>query len=194
MSYLLDQVKEYCRHQGHRKYACVYYYCFYGHDRDETLSVLRCWLSQLCRQADSIPGIIHEMYKAAEEPSIAQLLNALKLMLDEFEVVYGFVDAVDESKAPRDEIFGVMHKILSDLEFQNLQLLTTSRDYFDIENVMLTLAVPVPMIVDADITEFVGLTLKTTPAFEKWPKDILDITARLVALKAEGMYSTLYLI
>lgn len=43
--------------------ATAYYYCFYGHNQDESEHLLRWLLSQLCRVLREIPGAIYDSYQ-----------------------------------------------------------------------------------------------------------------------------------
>src|SRR5690606_11199366 len=52
VSHLIERVKAYC--ESRPKYACVYYYCFYGHAQDEAAPFLRWVLLELCRNIDNI--------------------------------------------------------------------------------------------------------------------------------------------
>ena len=189
MSYLIEQVKQRCEQSQSGRTAYVYYYCYFGHNQDEAVPFLRWLLNQLCRQADVVPNNVYKMYKYGGEPSLADLLMALENVVDRFEVTYLIVDAIDESN-PREDLLKIFRDIITDPRFKKLQLLASSREYIDIEEVMEELSVSVSManpFVEEDIRLCVRSTMQSDPKFEHWPQTLLDEAENAVSTGARGM-------
>ncbi|KAL5593067.1 hypothetical protein FOBRF1_012169 [Fusarium oxysporum] len=133
---------------------------------------------------------MHGLFKRGTEPSIPELLDTLEQILQVFSCVYIVIDAVDESN-PRDELLEVIHTLVTDRRFPNLQILVTSREYMDIERVMEKVSVSVPMsneLVEQDIRLYVRSILCSNLKFQCWPDDILIEVEDAVSTKAKGMF------
>lgn len=168
----------------------IYYYCYFGHNQDETIPLLGWIIGQLCRQAGKVPDSLLSIYKNGRKPNTKQLLEGLADILDSFVHAYVVIDALDESKEPRDQILGVLKLIAIDPRFSNIQLLVTSREYFDIESVMTTCSVSVPMQMDqvqADIWKYVNTTLQGNRRFLMWPEELRQEVQTSLAVQAKGM-------
>lgn len=93
-SHTIDQlIKTKCS----RKIVLVYYYCYHGHNRDETISFLRWLISQLCRKTDTVSSLTYATYRSGEDPDVTTHLTALHAQLDGLDTVYVAVDALDGS-------------------------------------------------------------------------------------------------
>lgn len=190
MSYLIEQIKNHCKQSQRKDVACVYYYCYFGHEPNEAVAFLRWLVSQLCRKADLVPEYVYEVYKGGCQPSIMELLKATETILNVFEVVYVAVDAIDEC-VPREDLLKIFRDLLTDPRFQKLQLLTSSRDYIDIEKVMEGLSESVSMdnfFVTEDIRLYIRSALQSNPSFSRWPPDLLGEVEYKVSTGAKGMY------
>jgi len=97
--------------------------------------MLRWFLDQLCRQAGYIPAFLFQLYQQGREPSLTELLTCLEALLSNYDRVFFIVDAVDESK-PREDTLRVLRDLVTDAQFNKIQLLVTSRLYIDIEQVL----------------------------------------------------------
>ena len=193
MSYLITQAQQYCDQSQDGKAACVYYYCHYGHDQEETVPFLRWLINQLCREANGVPGSVYKMYKYGGEPSLVDLLNALEEVSQKFELVYVVVDAIDESK-PREDLLKVFRDLATDLRFAKIQLLASSREYIDIEKVMEDFSVSLSMangFVQDDIRIHVRHEMNSNPKFTRWPQDLRDEVEEAVSIGARGMWVAL---
>ena len=194
MSYLITQARQYCDQLQDGKAACVYYYCYYGHDQDETGPFLRWLVNQLCRQANVVPGSVYKMYTYGGEPSLIELLNALEEVSQQFKFVYVIVDAIDESN-PRKDLLKVFRDFATDLRFAKIQLLASSREYIDIERVMEDFSVSLSMannFVQDDIRIHVRHRMNSNPKFTRWPQDLLDEVEEAVSIGARGMWVAFY--
>jgi hypothetical protein len=173
-----------------KKAGVVYYYCYFGHNQDETLPFLRWVLVQLCRQARFVPQSMQKLSEISQHPSLRELLAGLEEIVEFFEVTYIIVDAVDESQEPRTRLLDMLNMLVKDPRFQKIQLLTTSREYFDIEAAFQSSSVAVSMkndAVDKDIRTFVHSELQTNYRFSKWPINLRDDIECAIVTKANGM-------
>jgi hypothetical protein len=189
-SHLIENIKKHCAVTTARKYAYVYYYCYFGHNQDETAPFLRWTISQLCHQAKVVPVDVNLLYETGHESMVRELLCALEAIVDVFDTVYIAIDAIDESM-PRDRFL----EVLSDLtctssRLKKVQLLAISRQYNDIENRMKHISAPMSMMnpfLREDIKLYVGSELRRNPKFSTWPQALLDETLEVVSNKAQGM-------
>jgi len=191
MSYLVGAIEEHCRAEHGGKSVSVYYYCYFGHDQDEAGPLLRWLIGQLCRRRDRAPTILHEVYRQGRQPDLPELLSSLEACLNDFERVYFFIDAVDESK-PREDLLKVLRDLATDPRFQKMQLLITSREYLDIETVLRDISQPISMnndLVAEDIRRHVRAALQPTAnrRFKHWPQSLLAEAEEALSTRAKGM-------
>jgi hypothetical protein len=186
---LIEQVKDHCKQLLTQFSGQVYYYCYFGHNQDEASPFLRWVICQLCRQSQSVPAQIYELYKAGTEPSHEELLYALEIVLDNFDVAYLVIDAVDESN-PRLDLLKIIRDLSTDARFSKIKILVTSREYIDIERVMEGISTAVSMsnpLVEGDIRTHIHSLLNMAPKFRQWPKDLLEEVEDTVSKGAKGM-------
>ncbi|KAK3490117.1 hypothetical protein B0T13DRAFT_451254 [Neurospora crassa] len=173
------------------KVALVYYYCYHGHNQDETFSFLRWLISQLCRKSDTVSSLTYGIYRSGQDPNITKLLSALLAQLDSLDTVYVAVDALDESQQPRDRMLDVLRTLATDSRFRKIRLLTTSREYADIERVMAPVSLSVPTSheeVEKDIRVFVEGSISRSNSFKHWPNDLKLEVVDALAKGAKGMF------
>ncbi|KAK3486708.1 uncharacterized protein B0T23DRAFT_232027 [Neurospora hispaniola] len=171
--------------------ALVYYYCYHGHNQDETFSFLRWLISQLCRKTDTVSSLTYDIYRSGQDPDITKLLSALHAQLDGLDMVYVVVDALDESQQPRDVLLDVLRTLATNPRFQKIRLLTTSREYADIERVMTPVSLPVHTSheeVEKDIRVFVRSRISQSDSFKHWPDDLKLEVVDALAKGAKGMF------
>jgi len=190
-SHLIEAVMKHCKSISSTlgKCAFVYYYCYFGHSQDEASPLLKWIINQLCRQDEAVPPCLHNLYKSGGEPSLVDLLRSLESISKEFGRVYIVVDAIDESM-PRDDLLKVLRDLATDVRFQNIQVLATSRQYLDIEKAMLEISAPVSMrnpLLDADIRLFVKAQLRRHPKLKSWPTHLKDRVLEALSEGAKGM-------
>lgn len=189
MSYLVEQIGKFCTQSSHRRSFYVYYYCYFGHNQDETKPFLKWVISRLCREAGHIPTCVYNLSKQGAEPSVTALLEAVVQILVSFETVYIAIDAIDESRS-RDDLLQILRTLVTDRRFQGLQLVASSREYIDIERTMSSLSVSIPMnnpFVEQDIRYHVHANLKSNPRFGNWPRDLLYEVEESITTGAGGM-------
>lgn len=186
-SFLIHTAQEVCRAQGNS--ACVYYYCHFSRNQDETAPFLRWVVSQLSRQARLIPKEISELHNFKHLPSVPMLLNALEQILSEFHSVTIILDAVDESM-PRDDLLRILRDFVTDHRFDKVRLLATSREYFDIEQCFQKIASAVPMnnpVVGDDIKRYVHNIIRTNWKFHSWSSALAFEVENALTTGAQGM-------
>ncbi|KAK4163273.1 hypothetical protein QBC43DRAFT_319816 [Cladorrhinum sp. PSN259] len=189
-SYLVDTVESHCRDELGPKCAALYYYCYFGHNQDESAPLLRWLITQLCRRAEAIPAETYATFKQRCEPSLPKLLDALAAILDGFQAVYVIVDAVDESK-PRDDLLKTVRDLSTDPRFSKIQLLVTSREYIDIERVLEEISKPVSMSnpsIELDIRRYVRSNLQNNPKFKRWHSQLRGEVEATLCTRAKGMF------
>jgi Cdc6-like AAA superfamily ATPase len=185
-SFIIEQVKHFC--ENNTEFAHAYYYCHYTHNQDEASPFLRWAIGKLSRQSRWISQQIKELHDQGCDPSIPELQNALEAVTSKFKGVYLVIDAVDES-SPRDDLIAVITTIAVDKRFQNIQVLATSRLYFDIEKTFSGISISISManpLVEKDIREFVRSRLRSSDLMKRWQYLLEEIEDYLVD-GAKGM-------
>jgi hypothetical protein len=189
-SYLIEEIKRHCKALLEKKCTHIYYYCYFGHNQDEAAPFLRWVINRLCRESDAMPSRVYDMFKHGGTPSLVDFMDALELMLSaSFDTVYITIDAIDESM-PRADLLKLLRDLATDARFKKIQLLTTSRQYLDIERVMEEVSVEVSMsnsLVDEDIRTYVQSQLHTLPKFKRWSPNLLVQAEQALISKAKGM-------
>ena len=189
ISYLIEQIGKFCNQSSHPRSIYVYYYCYFAHNQDETKPFLKWVISRLCREAGYIPTNVYNLSKHGAEPSLTALLEAVAQILGSFKTVYIAVDAIDESRS-RDDLLQILRSLVTDRRFKGLQLITSSREYIDIERTMSSFSVSMSMnnpFVEQDIRCYVHSKLESNPRFEKWPRDLLYEVEESITTGAGGM-------
>ncbi|CAO2647508.1 Nn.00g084300.m01.CDS01 [Neocucurbitaria sp. VM-36] len=145
-SYLAEEVEEHCKSSSNdtSQFGHAYYYCYFGHDQDESSHFLRWIIGQLCRQSERVPEELHDMYNSGKAPTPSSLLSILPCAMARFKRVYIVLDAIDESM-PRGDLLRVIHVLATAEIFASLSLLVTSRHYIDIVQVLETCSIPITM-------------------------------------------------
>lgn len=189
-SQLVTVVTSYCDAARHRRIGNVYYYCYHARNQDETSSFLRWILGQLSKQADAVPDRIYKNYRNGLEPTISQLLGAIKEILQSFDTVFISLDAIDESQ-PRESLLEVLRSLVSDEGFSKIQLLATSREYADIERIMQSISIQISManpLLRDDIRRHVGRVLSEERPFMDWASALQEEVKKALITGAESMY------
>lgn len=169
--------------------VCVYYYCSFQRNQDESAPFLRWLLGQLFRRATFVTQEIEQLYQLQHQPSVTQLLEALESVLDVFETVFVVIDAVDESLS-RLDLLRVLRDLVTDSRFESIRLLATSREYYDIETHFSDISVELSMnnpLVQEDIRLYVQSVMASNPKFRAWPKSLTTEIENGLAKGAEGM-------
>ncbi|KAL6713228.1 hypothetical protein ACLMJK_009349 [Lecanora helva] len=190
MSYVIEQIGKLCDQTSHQKSTYVYYYCYFAHHQDETKPFLQWLIGRLCKEARGIPTYVYDLSRHGAEPSLTALLEAIAQLLISFETVYVALDAVDESNS-RDGFLQTLQTLGADRKFERLQLVVSSRDYIDIEKIMLSFSISVSMnnpLVTQDFRHYVHSHLQSNSEFDRWPRDLLHETIESITNGAQGMF------
>ena len=174
------------------RHPCLYYYCSYRHHQDETVPFLSWIASQLCRYLGRIPGIIADRHHLCKEVTITDLKLAIRTLLDDVDILYIVLDAVDESN-PRDDLLSLIVDLATEEGFAKIRLLATSRDYIDIESSLQPVAVSITMsnpIVDADIRRYVRVVLQENRQLRRWPDALKKEILEALVYGSKGMWVT----
>jgi NACHT domain len=190
-SFLVQQLKNYCKRRERR--GCSYYYCYFGHNQDEASPFLSWIIAQLCRQSESVPDLVYALYRQGGQPSLTELLLALEASLHGFDIAYVILDAADESK-PREDLLRLFRDLAMDARFSKIRCLVTSRRYIDIEQSLEPISRSIPIsnaLVKEDIRKHVHSILHSRHRFQRWPADLRIEVEEAVVNRSEGMYALL---
>lgn len=188
-SQLIDEIEKHCQSSDSGRLMSVWYYYYFGHNQDESTSLLKWILSRLCREANEVSDHIWKLFKYGGTPSLEDLLIAIELELERFDEVYITVDAIDESK-PREDLLKVIRHLAIEARFNKIRLLLTSREYFDIETVVTEFSMSISMkneFLDADIRLYAESRLKTEKHVRDWPAELQQETVEALSNGAQGM-------
>lgn len=189
IAHLIEYVSKYCESLDKPRVVEVYYYCYHGHNQDEAVPFLRWTISRLCRESQYVPQRLRRLYRRGGQPSLEDLLSVLEDILTEFDTVYIMLDAVDES-FPREDLLRVLRDLATDMRFHKIQLLVTSREYVDIENILKTVSSSISMsnaFVEHDIKVYVRSELSRNSKFKHWSTLLIDEIVEALGSKAKGM-------
>lgn len=188
--YLIQEIQEVCDNAGDDRITLAYYYCYHANNQDERVPMLRWIISQLTRTSKSVSPRMLRAYELRHQPTVNDLLDYLKGCLEHFNVVYLVIDALDES-LERQRILQTLNILATESRFNKIQLLTTSREYFDIQETLSGISTELPMsnpLVEEDIRVHVSHKLRTEPRFKKWSIELLGEVEEALTKGAEGMY------
>ncbi|KAI1094657.1 hypothetical protein F5B19DRAFT_482112 [Rostrohypoxylon terebratum] len=134
-SFLIDAIGMHCQATGYS-----FYYCHHERNHDETIHFLRWIICDLSRQIGRfIPPELEELSKG-ERFSIPGLMSCFsaisKRYMQQGRRIYLVLDAVDESRKPRERFLDVLIRIGTDPDFRHVSLLMTSREETDIKRAM----------------------------------------------------------
>ncbi|KAF2727946.1 hypothetical protein EJ04DRAFT_504871 [Polyplosphaeria fusca] len=190
ISHLIRKLESYCQDRKDPNRVYAYYYCYFGHNQDETTHVLRSLMNQLCRRKEIVTDLIYQMFKKGSEPTVAELLQALEQVLGHFDNVYFVVDALDEC-SNRENLLAILRTLATQPGFEKLRILSSSREYIDIKRAMDFIAKPVSMsneFVQNDIRLHVEALLRSNSKFGRWPQELLSEVTEIVPKQAKRMF------
>ncbi|KAH9892930.1 hypothetical protein F4778DRAFT_794926 [Xylariomycetidae sp. FL2044] len=218
-SFLIDYVQKYRasllpendQARGGSHGSC-YFYCHHTRNQDETASMLRCLIRELSMQHGRfISKELADLWKAGDL-SVDGLFACFRAISSRFKRVYVIVDAVDESKPPRDKLLDKLIKMGTRPEFRHVSLLITSRDEKDIRDAMQAvdaedamdwecdsedaMVVPPPYteltmsnhFVQKAIRTYVRKQLNRGEKFKVWTKEFRDEVEETLSRHARGMF------
>jgi hypothetical protein len=136
------------------------------------------------------PTLAWETYNRGREPDTALLLNILHQILEFFDIVYIVIDVLDESQ-PRNNLISLLEVLVTNPRFGKIQLLSTSREYSDIERNMSRFSQPLSMSnpsIEADIKVYVAAKIKAEAKFLRWPSNLRTNVEETLSTGAKGMF------
>ncbi|KAI3532124.1 hypothetical protein CSPX01_13657 [Colletotrichum filicis] len=190
-SQLAEKIEENCRQSVSSDSVSIgiHYYCYFGHNQDESAPFLRWVLERMCREVDKVPELLWKMFKYGGDPSLSDLLTALEAISHKFSSVQITIDAIDES-SPREELLKVLRDLATDSRFSKIRLLVTSREYWDIEKVMEEVSTGLSMrneYLDADIRLYTESRIATNDKLKDWTEDLRREALEALSSGAQGM-------
>ncbi|ROW07838.1 hypothetical protein VMCG_03357 [Cytospora schulzeri] len=188
--YLIHEIQKICDKADDDRIATTYYYCYHGNNQDERVPMLKWVVSQLSRTSKSVAPPLLRAYEQGRQPSVEDLLNFLEGCLEQFTVVYLVIDALDESQQTKN-LLQTIKDLVTEPRFNKIQLLTTSREYRDIERILKDISTELPMsngLVEEDIRVHVTHKLRTEQRFEKWPMELFEEVEEALTKGAQGMF------
>ncbi|TPX18701.1 uncharacterized protein E0L32_002558 [Thyridium curvatum] len=188
LSHLYDEAEKHNRQRA-SQHICVYYYCYFGHDKDEAAPFLKWIISQVCRTT-TMPRAVFELYRRGRQPSISELLEVVEGILRDVRRLDIYLDALDES-TPRTNLLRVVRDLVTDARFHKVFLLASSREYVEIEDVMSEISLKISMknhLLDDDINLYIRAKLSSHPVLQHWPAQIQTDIYHTLSKKAQGMF------
>ena len=191
VSRLIQELRRISKNLTAPKAVSIYYYCYFAHSQNEMSPLLRWIIHELCRQGDVIPQSVYAMFKQRHEPSFQDLERGLEECVSLFSAIFFAIDALDESQDRPSFLRGI-ETLATDPRFSKIRLLTTSRDYVDIERSLESFTINLPLnndLVEDDIRRYVRAAIAKDHKFNigRWPQSTLDMVVNLVPAKAKGM-------
>ena len=176
----------------------IAYFFFDGRDSQNALqlheNLIRSLISQFSHQRGGIPTELADLYKRCgdhQQPSLNQLQDVLRNILDGFLHTYIAIDALDEC-ADREETLIWVNELVSgtDQPAENLHLIVTSRPEPDIKEVFEALDPHSIDVVEAttkqDIMKYLKLQMKSK--FKKCDESTREKIESALKERAEGSY------
>lgn len=191
-SSIVEDIANYCR--AHTSFALAYFYFdFTNPEKQRSRALIRSFLTQLCHSFTACPEVLVELYAryqdGRQQPTEAELIVALKTLIESMPNVYLVVDALDEC-LEREDLLQLLTQIAS-WRLDNLHILATSRRERDIEDVLMQLTSACigleSATVDADIQVYLRTTLANDPRFKIWTVDELQEIKNALMQRAQGM-------
>ena len=174
----------------------IAYFFFDGRDSQNALQrhdkLIRSLISQFSHQRGGIPAELADLYKSCgdhQQPSVKQLQNTLRDILNGFSHAHIVIDALDEC-TDREKTLIWVNKLVSDTDrtAENLHILVTSRPEQDIEKVFRTFdSIDVgEATANQDISKYLELQMKSKlKEYNEGTRK--KIESRLIE-RAEGSY------
>ncbi|KAK4194838.1 hypothetical protein QBC40DRAFT_27893 [Triangularia verruculosa] len=190
-SHLAETLRNQCNNNP--SHEMVYYYCHHSHNQDESIPMIRWLVAQLCRRTKLIPTWMEEAFNLGVHPRYDDLFNCLATILQDskLQVVFLVVDALDESESQR-RILTAIQELATDDRFKKLRLLTTSREYPDIEEVLSPISQHISMSnnehVQADINRFIVTKVSSDQKLRRWPDEVRSEVEQALSQGAQGMF------
>ncbi|KDR77783.1 hypothetical protein GALMADRAFT_413024, partial [Galerina marginata CBS 339.88] len=178
------------------------YFFFDGRDSQSELQLhdklIRCLISQFSHQRGGVPAELADLYNRCgdhQQPSVIQLQNVLRDILDGLSPAYIVIDALDEC-TDREKTLSWLSKLVSDTNRtpENLHIVVTSRPERDIEKVFRMFD---PHSIDIgeatanqDILKYLALQMESK--FTEYDENTREIIESGLRERADGSYVSPY--
>jgi hypothetical protein len=196
----IERIKHHCRQQKSGISACTFWYISFADEKTQDLSILLCSIvNDLLSKTIDIPESVRNAYSDAnngnQRPTQATLVRMLEGVVEEFDDVYFFIDALDE--CPRSQRPALLKTLtdLTALKIDSLHILVTSRREIDVEDSFAELKLKLQgyqeirvqsKYVEADINTYLEHQMQGLD-FRNWkPLEKEKVRIKLAA-KADGM-------
>jgi len=176
----------------------IAYFFFDGRDSQSELQLhdklIRSLIAQFCHQRGGTPTELADLYKRCgdhQQPTVKQLQNTLRDILDGFSRAYIVIDALDEC-TNRERTLSWVNTLISDTgrPAGNLHILVTSRPERDIETVFTTFdphSIDIgEMAANQDISNYLELQMKSK--FKQYSESTKNQIESGLRERAEGSY------
>ncbi|EFQ99323.1 ankyrin repeat-containing protein [Nannizzia gypsea CBS 118893] len=171
-----------------------FYFTFNDKSKQDASGMLRALLLQLSGQLhDGYKELerLHKSYKTGTPPTL-ELAAYLHSLIQRFQHVYIFLDALDESPrfTYRDEVLDII-MLMRSWSLPGMHLLVTSKDEIDIRNRLNPTNEEEEVMrndaIDQDISKFISTELQTNQALHKWKADH-DKIQKALTERAGGVF------
>jgi hypothetical protein len=176
----------------------IAYFFFDGRDSQNALQLhdklIRSLISQFSHQRGGIPEELADLYKCCgdhQQPSVNQLQNTLRDILDGFSHAYIVIDALDECTDREKGLNWVSQLVTgTDRNAENLHIVVTSRPERDIEKVFGTFDPHAIDIGEATANQdiFIYLELQMKSKFQQYSEITRKKIESVLRARAEGSY------
>lgn len=173
-----------------------FYFSFQDTEKQKVAHLLRSILSQLVRQAESIPDpviILYDKYLHSQPPT-DRLLSAIKCMANGHKNTFLIIDALDEcpnQNAERSDLCNVL-RVIKEWAASNFHVLVTSRRAVDLVEsldplcTIGSISIQGPEV-QSDIRRFIRSELSKNKRLSTWPADIRNEIEHTLVQGANGM-------
>ncbi|KAM7184713.1 hypothetical protein V8F33_012827, partial [Rhypophila sp. PSN 637] len=172
-SHIVEDIRSHCKalkHHSDLPSICIYYYCYFGRNQDESIPLLRWIISQLARRVKYVPQELKDLFDSGHQPDSETVLRALSQMVQHFSTIYILVDGLDESES-RSNVLRIIKTLRDD--FPNLKILTMSREENDIKEAMKNMCADTVSLsnkyVDEDIATYIRTQLADNIRLSLYP-------------------------
>jgi NACHT domain len=187
-SYIVEDIKAYCKAQLNESSVCIYYYCYFGRNQDESTHLIRWTISQLARQLQYLPSNISQLFDSGEQPALPVMMDALAELSALFNQIYLLIDGLDES-VRRVNLLQVLESLNTE-RFDNIKILAMSREEVDIKIAMKDVAQALSLhnsYVDKDIATYVRSELTGNARLRVYPLEVKQEIETALVKGACGM-------
>jgi hypothetical protein len=198
----IENVTQYIQARSNQAVA-YFYFTFRDADKQGPRNLLLSIISQLYSRSSTTRRVLDELFSTCtdgqRQPSIDELMNVLRQLINGFNETYIILDALDECEDPvgqkgRKGTLRCLEKVLG-WKLDTLHVIITSRPEKDIEDILQPLLDAGQKIciqsalVDGDIRAYVRHKIRNGSGFARW-KNRLDVQEEIessLMARVDGM-------